>query len=171
MKIILYVLSLFLTELSIGQIPLKKILSFSNNSYSFVTDYLIQFGWDYKGTDTTNGFHNTWTLGFNETTNSAIRWIRCYFKKYPKLDKDSIYKIEYINISKEEFEQIYKDLPLLGFIKTRTMDFQGALDIVFEKRVLKGEEIPFFMGELVSFVKPDEISKRTYYQFSILYFD
>jgi len=167
MRVLLSVI-LFSASSSIGQIPLKTLISFAGAKYATVADYLITKGWEYKGTDTSGGYHSTWTYKYNMLTNTAQYWLYCRFKNYPKLNKDSISGATYMNIPQSEYLEILNELPLNGFKKTETMDFQGDLDVVFEKKIQKDDKfLNLTIAELLQFLAPGSNIKRTMYQFSI----
>jgi hypothetical protein len=170
MRILLSVILLQLSISGFAQIPLEKLISFTNNKYSVVADYLIENGWEFKGQDTTDGLHNTWTLGYNESIKEANHWLYCFFNTYPKINKDSINSIVYMNVSQAEFLQYFNDLPSFGFKRTKTMDYKGDITVIYEKTINDGKKKAHMMVELLQFIKPGSTIRRTMYQVSIGYF-
>jgi hypothetical protein len=169
MRMFLPIIFLFFIKSAYTQIPIKKLISFADNKYSTVTDYLIGNGWEFKGVDTTNGIHSTWVNGPNDSINIATHLLYCFFKTVPKLNKDSIFSIAYINLSKKEYLQFFKKLPSLGFKKTKSNDYQGDLSVEYEKKINIDNKKAFIFAKLLQFTTAGATTKRITYQFTVSY--
>jgi hypothetical protein len=171
MRMFLTIILLFIFKLSFTQIPTKKIISFINNKYSTVSDFLIENRWELKGIDTTGGPHSVWAHGYIASSNTADHWFYCFFNAFPKINNDSVYGIAYMGLSQQEFLQYNNDFPSLGFKNTKTIDFQGRLSVFYEKPVNNGKANGFISVELLQFTMSDSKSRTTKYQLTIGYLD